>query len=199
MIISTFEFNESVIRQGKITNRDFIHKMIMTMYQGNREQENVLYMVMDKKLIVQSNSAPDVSRVAMKLLNSGNCDALKSRIENGNVLKLYAVLEPTKKKKSEGKKWSMDVGIQDEEERKLWVKRKMKEAGAAVSAVNELEKTNVSIEKKDGNKRKGVFYGYEILVSVQDKENFFAALKKGIGRSKAYGAGLCLVVGGANV
>lgn len=64
MYISTFEFKKVKL----LRNMDLVHKTVMLMFDGNRAEENVLYMIMDSKkngaenapvhMIVQSNSQP---------------------------------------------------------------------------------------------------------------------------------------------
>ena len=45
MYISTFEFKKVKL----LRNMDLVHKTVMLMFDGNRAEENVLYMIMDSK------------------------------------------------------------------------------------------------------------------------------------------------------
>lgn len=69
MYISTFEFKKVKL----LRNMDLVHKTVMLMFDGNRAEENVLYMIMDSKkngaenapvhMIVQSTASQKTSRM----------------------------------------------------------------------------------------------------------------------------------------
>ena len=90
MYISTFEFKKVRL----LRNMDLVHKTVMLMFDGNRAEENVLYMIMDSKkngaenapvhMIVQSNSQPkNIPSDSLKLLNSRECSHMMDAIKNG--------------------------------------------------------------------------------------------------------------------
>ena len=111
MYISTFEFKKVRL----LRNMDLVHKLVMLMFNGNRADENVLYMIMDSKkdatgnapvhMIVQSNNQPkNIPNDSLKLLNSRECSHMMDAIRNGDIVRLYGVFEPQKRNKKKQKK-----------------------------------------------------------------------------------------------
>ena len=78
-------------------------------------------------------------------------------------------------------------------ERAEWLQKKFEPAGSLI-AINEVAKTNVYVSKTTGESHHTSFYGYECMLNVTDSEKFKEMLKNGVGRSRPYGAGLCLVL-----
>ena len=117
MIISTFECKSFV------QNSDITHKVIQSMFHCNRAYHNVLYMVIGKNLIIQSDIEPYEIPDSLRLMNSRNCDGMATNINAGDVVKIFAMYEPTKKQARIGKR-SSNILIADENDRKEWVKRK---------------------------------------------------------------------------
>ena len=70
MIISTFECKSFV------QNSDTTHKIIQSMFHCNRAYHNVLYMVIGKNLIIQSDIEPYEIPDSLRLMNSRNCDEM---------------------------------------------------------------------------------------------------------------------------
>lgn len=64
MIISTFECKSFV------QNSDITHKIIQSMFHCNRAYHNVLYMVIGKNLIIQSDIEPYEIPDSLRLMNS---------------------------------------------------------------------------------------------------------------------------------
>ena len=126
-------------------------------------------------------------------MNSRDCDGLLDSIKNKDIVKIFAVYEPTECKKRAGQR-STNISIKKEEERKDWVKRKFIQSGE-VLAINEISK-NVKMIKKDSGNRHTVFtYEYEFLLNVKNADELKNLIKKGVGRSRAYGAGMSLIMG----
>ena len=83
MIISTFECKSFV------QNSDTTHKIIQSMFHCNRAYHNVLYMVIGKNLIIQSDIEPYEIPDSLRLMNSRNCDEMVAKINAGDVVKLF--------------------------------------------------------------------------------------------------------------
>lgn len=192
MVISTFEFKK--VRQ----NFDMVHKDILSMFDCNRAYQNVLYMTIGNNLIVQSDNIPKNIPDTLRLMNSKNCDKSLTSIHNGDIVKIFAMYSPTKKRKREGKKWSANISLKEELNRKIWVKRKYVSAGDVI-VINEISKNKVLVKKNDGNKHDVYIYGYEFLLHVKNANELRNLIKTGVGRSKSYGAGMSLVIGVQNV
>ena len=79
-------------------------------------------------------------------MNSRNCDSLLDSIKNEDIIKIFAVYEPTECKKRAGRR-SANISIKKEEARKDWVKRKFIQSGE-VLAINEISKNVRNVKKK---------------------------------------------------
>lgn len=200
MYISTFEFKKVRL----LRNADLVHKMVMLMFDGNRADENVLYMIMDSKkestgnapvhMIVQSNNQPkNIPTDSLKLLNSKECSNEMNIIKNGDVVRFYGMFEPQKRNRKMVKNPNGMWLLRTQKERAEWLQKKFEPAGNLM-AINEVTKTDVYISKTTGESHHTSFYGYECMMSVTNSEKFKEMLKNGIGRSRSYGAGLCLVL-----
>ena len=187
MIISTFECKSFV------QNSDTTHKIIQSMFHCNRAYHNVLYMVIGKNLIIQSDIEPYEIPDSLRLMNSRNCDEMVAKINAGDVVKVFAMYEPTKKQTRIGKR-SSNILIADENDRKEWVKRKFINAGNVI-AINELSKNKRQVAKSCGDSHPVSVFGYEFLLRVSDANALRNLIKNGVGRSKSYGAGMSLVMG----
>lgn len=190
MVISTFGLKKPSL----LSDMNFMHKEILKMFQCNRAYQNILYMVMDRHIIVQSDTAPQSIPDSLQLMHTGCVDAELLRIQNGNVVKIYAVFEPTKKGQKINGNWESNIIIRDEKDRKEWIKRKFQAAGN-ILAVNEVSKCDYRVSNHTGMMRRTSFYSYEMLVHVTNANELRQILKRGIGRSKSYGAGMCMVIG----
>lgn len=201
MYISTFEFKKAKL----LRNRDLVHKLVMLMFDSNRADENVLYMVMDSKkdgagnapihMIVQSNNQPkNIPNDSLRLLNSKECSSDMDVIKNGDVVRFYGVFEPQKRNRRMIKNPNSMWLLRTPKERAEWLQKKFESVGSLV-AINEITKNDVYISKTTGESHHTSFYGYECMLKVTDSEKLKEMLKKGVGRSRSYGAGLCLVLG----
>lgn len=201
MYISTFEFKKVRL----LRNMDLVHKLVMLMFNGNRADENVLYMIMDSKkdatgnapvhMIVQSNNQPkNIPNDSLKLLNSRECSHMMDIIKNGDIVRFYGVFEPQRKNRAEIKKPNGMWMLKTPGERAEWLQKKFASAGNLM-AINEVAKTNIYVSKASGESHHTSFYGYECMLNVTDSEKLKEMLKNGVGRSRPYGAGLCLVLG----
>lgn len=195
MYISTFKFNKLRL----LRNMDEIHKIVMKMFNGNRSKENVLYVIMDSKsersvnIIIQSDNKPQNIPDGFVLLNSKKCDDRIDSIKNGNIVRIYGTIEPTKRDRKQQLNKNSRQLLKLPEERKKWLQKKFSSAGELI-AVNEVGKTNVSVIKKTGDAHKSSFFSYECLLYITDKDALKQLLRSGVGRSKAYGAGLFLIL-----
>ena len=201
MYISTFEFKKVRL----LRNMDLVHKLVMLMFNGGRADENILYMIMDSKkdgagatpvhMIVQSNNQPkNIPNDSLRLLNSKECSSDMDVIKNGDVVRFYGVFEPQKRNRRMVKNPNSMWLLRTPKERAEWLQKKFETAGSLI-AINEITKNNVYISKITGESHHTSFYGYECLIKVADSEKLEEMLKNGVGRSRSYGAGLCLVLG----
>lgn len=199
MYISTFEFKKVRL----LRNADLVHKTVMMMFDRNRAEENVLYMLMDSKkdavgsapvhMIVQSDKQPKNIPSELKLLNCRECSGVMDGVKNGDVVKLYGVFEPQRRNRKVLKNRNCMYLLKTPSERQEWMQRKFSPAGNLIAA-NEIVKHDVHISKKSGDTHNTSFFGYECLLQVTNAEEFKSMVQHGIGRSRAYGAGLCLVL-----
>ena len=116
-----------------------------------------------------------------------------AKINAGDIVKFFAMYEPTKKQTRVGKR-SSNILIADENDRKEWVKRKFINAGNVI-AINELSKNRRQVTKSCGDSHPVSVFGYEFLLRVSDANALRNLIKNGVGRSKSYGAGMSLVMG----
>lgn len=187
MIVSTFEIKK--IKR----NYHQTHRNIMSMFGCRREDNNVLFMQINDKLIVQSDCPPKSINKSLRLMNSRNCDSLLDSIKNEDIIKIFAVYEPTECKKRAGRR-SANISIKKEEARKDWVKRKFIQSGE-VLAINEISKNVRNVKKDNGNQHTIFTYEYEFLLNVKNSDELKNLIKKGVGRSRAYGDGMSLIMG----
>ena len=150
-------------------------------------------MAIDNRLIVQSDIMPQKPSSTLRLMNTKNCDQCLTNIKSGDIVKLFAVYEPTKKQARKDRN-STNISLKNESERKDWVKRKWLTAGVII-AINEVSKRKVTVHKNDDTYHELFLYSYEFLLQAKDANEFRKLIKAGIGRSKSYGAGLSLVMG----
>lgn len=194
MYISTFAFKKIKL----LDNMDNLHKLVMQMFKENRSAENVLYAIMDSQsrnvnIIVQSDNKPENIPNELTLLNSKECNSLFDKVHTGTILRIYGIVEPTKRNRRMEQSRNSRCIIKSLHERHDWLKRKFQPAGNLI-AINEVGKNPVFVKKKTGDEHKTSFFRYECLLYVRDPDKLKELLRSGIGRSKAYGAGLFLIL-----
>lgn len=184
MFISTYE-----IRTPRLLgNRDILHKLVMLMFNNKRSEEKVLFAVTGTRLIVQSLNKPQKSPKDLKLISLYDTSTMLDKFSNGSILTMYSVFEPTVC--CSGNKKNLIRNCMD---RIDWVNRKFNEF-AEVMSVNEVAKDDIKIVKNSGDERRTSLFGYVIKIKIEDIDMFKKVLVDGIGRSKAYGAGLNLIM-----
>lgn len=62
-------------------------------------------------------------------------------------------------------------------------------------AINEISKNVRNVKKDNGNQHTIFTYEYEFLLNVKNSDELKNLIKKGVGRSRAYGAGMSLIMG----
>ena len=199
MYISTFEFKQIRL----LRNADLVHKTVMMMFDNGRAEENVLYMLMDSKkdstgdapihMIIQSDNQPKNIPSALKLLNSRECSGIIGSIKNGDAIRFYGVFEPLKKDRTRNQNKHNIYPLKSLDGRIEWMNRKFSDAGKLI-AINEVAKNDIFVQKNTGESHHSALYGYECLLQVSNADKLRELIRHGIGRSKAYGAGLCLVL-----
>lgn len=187
MHISTYEIKDIRLTE----NRDMMHKLVMTMFDKDRSTENVLFMIHEEKITVRSDKKPKSPPEPLILLNMYDVSSMLSRFLPGSVLTIYGMFEPTICQN--GRKNL----IRNKVDRIKWVQRKFSNAGCLLS-INEVSQDNIRIMKNSGDKRRSSFFGYIIEIQILDSEKFKELFRHGIGRSKAYGAGMSVVLNDRN-
>ena len=189
MIVGTYDIKNLCI----LADRNNVHKAVQSMFRCQREERNVLYMVSsDGHMIIQSDVAPTLSD-DLRLRHSKDRTEELNSIKNNDLVKIHTIVEPVKKVKLPGKRLGMRIALKNEDDRKQWVARKLSDAGA-VLAIVEQERSRVTVTK-DSKTHTVSLYGYDIVLKIKDAEVFKNMVQKGIGPSKAYGAGMVLIMG----
>lgn len=199
MYISTFKFKKPEL----LRNMDNIHKLTMKMFKGNRSEENVLYTIMDSKgrssinMILQSDNKPTNIPPELTLLNSRECSELYNSIKSGTVVRLYGTVEPTKRDRSRPENKNSRQVLKTQIERKDWLRKKFAEAGDLIT-INEISKSDIFVKKKTTDLHTSSFFNYECFIRVTNCDELKNLIHFGIGRSKAYGSGLFLILSAYN-
>lgn len=189
-----------------IYDRDKMHKKIMEMFDNKRSEEKVLFAVLnpnDNKnktccsapIIIQSENRPNYNNV--KNLYQYNCmpiDNTLNKLSHGDIVNLIAVLEPTKRNiaRKNGRKI-----INTEGGRCEWVFKKFSKAGE-IKFLKEINKVDASVFRRGVKSRKFSTFTYEITIKINDVDELKKMICTGVGRDKAYGAGLVMIRGLSN-
>lgn len=177
-----------------------VHGCVESCFQGERKRR--LWRI-DKVgsgyyLMLLSEDMPDLSPIETQYGFKGkkgesiDYDKLLNRVENGTTWNFRIVANPSKRE-SGGGKIRAHVSPNYAEE---WFLKKAEENGFDVKDLFVGEPDGHYFKKRDGNSVhivKTVFTG---TLTVTDSEKIRNALVNGIGRGKAYGAGMLTLVGG---
>lgn len=200
MYISTFEIKKPAYL---LWNMDNLHKAVMKMFSENRSKENVLFMILEEKsefsrknrvcLVIQSDHAPQNIPGDLKLLHSKDCTERFSSIQNGDIVQFYGMFEPSKRSRNASKSKNARISIDNPAARMEWLIRKFQEAGNFIG-INEKSRQKVYVKKNSGDIHESNLYGYECRLHITNAEKFRELVQQGIGRSKAYGGAMCLIL-----
>ena len=189
MIVGTYDIKNLCI----LADRNNVHKAVQSMFGCQRAEHNVLYMVSnDGHMIIQSDVIPGPSDDLRVRHSKDRTEELNS-IKNNDLVKIHTIVEPVKKVRSPGKRLGMRIALKSEDDRRQWVAGKLSDAGTIIAIV-EQGRSRVAVTK-DGKKHAVSLYGYDIVMKVKDAEAFKRIVQKGVGPSKAYGAGMLLLMG----
>lgn len=200
MYISTFEIKKPAYL---LWNMDNLHKTVMKMFDENRAKENVLFMILEEKsefsqknrvrLVIQSDHEPQNIPADLKPLHSKDCTERFSSIQNGDVVQFYGMFEPSKRSRKTAKNRNTRIAINNPADRVEWLERKFQEAGNFIW-INEKSRQKVYVKKISGDIHESNLYGYECRLHITNAEKFRELVQQGIGRSKAYGGAMCLIL-----
>lgn len=173
------------------------------MFDENRAKENVLFMILEEKsefsqkngvrLVIQSDHEPQNIPADLKPLHSKDCTERFSSIQNGDVVQFYGMFEPSKRSRKTAKNRNTRIAINNPADRVEWLERKFQEAGNFIG-INEKSRQKVYVKKISGDIHESNLYGYECRLHITNAEKFRELVQQGIGRSKAYGGAMCLIL-----
>ena len=200
MYISTFEIKNPAYL---LWNMDTLHKAVMKMFIGNRSEENVLFMILEERnefsqknrvcMVMQSDHKPQNIPNDLKLLHSKDCTERFLSIQNGDVVQFYGIFEPSKRNRKTSENRNTRISINNPTARMEWLKRKFQKAGDFIH-INEKSRQKIYVKKISGDIHESNLYGYECRLSITNADEFRELVQQGIGRSKAYGGALCLIL-----
>ena len=184
-------------------NCEWVHKLLMESGFGNIQASNarktiqLLYSMEEDTILMQSAIKPSISvNEGLFAVNPRTIDVskLESICKNGNVIRFKCTCNPTKRTK-EGKR----VFLKTPEERSEWIKRTLLKNGATVLIEDQTPESTVfgiKSNKEDGTKHK--IYAKTVTFAgalrIENGELFWKAVCEGIGREKAYGCGMIMIM-----
>ena len=192
-------------RCGGMSNEQNVHRMVCDMAGGcKRSDKNLLYMKFDQNadsLYIQSDTPLNKEKVeslGYEFVHDPICldDKLKN-LKKGSIVTFRAKLAPTERSSATRVTHSL-ANVQDgEEKRNEWLARNAVNNGFRIKEIYEGPSTHITWDKSDSKKRThtswtNAFY-YAGEIEITDPDVFLEAVKKGIGKYKAYGCGLFLI------
>ena len=199
-----------------LSNPYELHRSLMRGFPSPLDpQERVLFRLdinlrhsgQGAKVLVQSIFSPDWSPLVNKddyLLQEPEVRSLDGlRFIGGQVLRFRLRANPSKRIAKSGRR----AGIYQEEDRRIWLKRKADQSGFDFAEdaliVHEAEFHSFKAHKERLNNPSGLqnrvinmtvnIVDYEGLLQVIDPDGFYESLKEGIGPAKGLGCGLLSV------
>ena len=198
-----FNFNSKRVRHG-IYNCEWIHRMILEQGFGGITASNarntlkILYVINGRMMYVQSAVKPNFQQNAEIFAEPPktiDIDNVKSLVKTGSQIRFQCTCNPTKKTKDEGKR----VFLTNEQERADWFSRTLRKVGAEVIVQNqspEIKIFGLKTDKDSGKEHRihAKAVTYTGALRVLDSEKLWDAFCNGIGREKAYGCGLLMLM-----
>lgn len=186
--------------RAALINRQDLHRNLMQAFEKGRQEESVLYRLVEKKngiqVIVLSTAEPERTALqnrGMTVEAVTDLSNLPRLYGNGASFHFNLFAVPSKKISEEGVKNSRRVFLKEPGARMEWLKKQGIKYGFEV-----LECHEPSAIKKISVIRKGGAFDFvavelEGTVRITDGELFWPAWQNGIGPEKAYGTGLMLL------
>lgn len=183
-----------------------IHAMHQRIMQGFPDESrakaradwNVLYRVEPdaRTILVQSDCQPDWTRLPDGYLTAAetkSIDPMLNGLSAGQILRFRLKANPTKREKSSGKR----IGLRRPAEQESWLQRQGERYGFEVLDVRVGSTGGVTGRKKDTPSQIQLeTVLFEGVLRIAAPEAFREALRKGIGRGRAYGCGLLSIAPG---
>lgn len=183
-----------------LSSLSIFHGAIEASFEGERKRNlwRVDELEHRKYLLLLSEERPDLGSLEGQFSSEKGTGMTKdyapflSRIEKDSVWKFRLCANPTHSVMQEGKR-GKKLAYTVETEQLSWLQRQAKKNGFLVS------ENSVRVTRKQwyqfnkGNEKRRVrmlLVTYDGVLKVTDRELFVRALTSGIGREKAYGAGL---------
>ena len=195
MILSRFSLDLHQYAACKlIQDYQLFHRAVMQLFGTKRSDNNVLFRYNSKtaNLYILSKCKPNLQFLpkCFTLLAQRDMTSWEENIENGQYYRFDILVNPIKT--SENKRFF----LREEKDRRAWLSRKAEQSGFNLEQVREgVPNTIKGVHTKD----KGASFsfqsvGYQGILRVTDKEKFRSAWENGIGKEKAYGQGLLMLL-----
>jgi len=195
--------HRSTFGSDAITNAHNMHRNICGVFGSDRQSQNLLYSVNDKKrnviIYVQSDIKPDPTRLSAHGF-SPECDSLDlaeqmRSLEEGGTYQFILRAMPSKAVPIEGRRHSSRYFLSEPTDQLNWLRRKATAAGFEFHEedirISPCERLPV---KKSGHVS---FYYMNVcftgFLTITNLELFKQARRSGFGAGRAYGLGLMLL------
>ena len=187
------DMHNKYVRKGE-DNEAYTHKNIQTLFEGNRESVNALYI---KEMIgdvlyykVQSDVPPVISdkTQGLEIVSITDLDDYNF-LKEFDYVNFVIVASPSRWIFDAEKQKRARRGLEHKDERINWMIRKLSDGGVSVGNIRE-HKLDSTVFYHGENK--GEIFGYEYTGNfiVDDWDAFIKMVNKGIGPCKAYGMGM---------
>ncbi|MDR0936726.1 MAG: type I-E CRISPR-associated protein Cas6/Cse3/CasE [Oscillospiraceae bacterium] len=190
MYISQILANDTIREvQRKLYSPETVHAIIAGAFETSAKK---LYRVSDSKILVVSDQQPSNPEKFEQLggvVVTKSYNALLAGVCTGAKYRFTLKASPTKRDKSKGNRIFGHVTTEQQEE---WLCGKAEANGFKLLS-NRVVKRDTLDFKKQGNTITIALATFDGVLEVVDAVGFREALTRGIGRSKAYGAGLLTV------
>ena len=169
-----------------------LHRDIQSMFHSTREAKNVLYRIIERdrgyRLYIYSSDRADIksAKSGMKYIGDAVMPDIIKKF--GNRCGIDMLVVPTKKTNGKVR------GINNRSERLNWIKRKASENGFTFCECEECGKETLKVNQHSGQMIFDIYaYEYRGEIEIYNIEKFKYCVEHGLGRFKAYGAGLVML------
>lgn len=176
-----------------------MHRLVMGLFEKERQQANVLYRVKDQgmniSLYIYSAVPVQGERLipGMKLGGQREVSAWLSSMNNGRCLRFDLLAMPAKKVRAGGKNSQRRV-LRTLDERVNWLVRKAEQNGFRLLDVAENGSTSFrGLHKASAGEMHWEAFHYTGTLQITDEALFRRTVQRGIGAGKAYGLGMLLL------
>ncbi len=191
--------------QQDLANPYEMHRTVMQAFPGQDDggPGRVLFRVDQTRdeeepyvLLVQSEKEPDWDRLSDPsdyLLAPAESKPLGLPVVAGQRLAFRLRANPTVKKKQEGKRNGLRLGVIGEENQRAWLERKGEDGGFRLIGVQGIEEGLAKTRAGKGRDRQSMSHlavRFEGVLEVVDPERFIETVRTGVGSAKGLGFGL---------